>query len=74
MNRRALPEFRRLLETEGQALLERIDDWLSAHAVLDGDGAAAIRLGVGIYHIQDRTVGRQKATAGKPLIGRTTHE
>jgi hypothetical protein len=58
VDRRALPEFRRLLETEGQALLERIDDWLSAHEVLDGNHNDAIRLGVGIYHIEDRATRR----------------
>lgn len=61
IDRDALPEFRQLLETEGQALLERIDDWLSAHEVPEADSdAGAIRLGVGIYHIQDRTTGRVK--------------
>lgn len=51
---RALPEFRRMLEREGQALLERIDAWLTAHSV-DIDRATAarpVRLGVGVYHIQ----------------------
>jgi hypothetical protein len=52
----ALPEFRAYLEQEGQAFLERIDAWLTAHAVTaepdqhDGD---TIRLGAGTYHIQD---------------------
>jgi Family of unknown function (DUF6502) len=59
VDRNALPEFRQLLEAEGQALLERIDDWLSAHELPDGDNDGdAIRLGVGIYHIQDRTTRR----------------
>jgi hypothetical protein len=53
VDRRALPEFRELLEAEGQAFLERIDDWLSAHQSTAGD-EAAIRLGVGLYHIEDR--------------------
>jgi hypothetical protein len=51
---RALPEFREMLEREGQAMLERIDAWLTAHSV-DADKAPAarpVRLGVGIYHIQ----------------------
>ncbi len=58
IDRNALPEFRQLLEAEGQALLERIDDWLSAHELPDADSEDAIRLGVGIYHVQDRTSGR----------------
>ena len=54
---RHLPEFRRLLETEGQAFLERIDAWLAAHRVAPDDAAArekAIRLGAGLYHVQDK--------------------
>ncbi len=48
----ALPEFRRFLEREGQAFLERADAWLTAHQASDGD-TDVIRLGVGTYHIQD---------------------
>jgi len=60
IDRKDLPEFRQLLETEGQALLERMDDWLSAHELPDDakDKGDAIRLGVGIFHIQDRTTRR----------------
>lgn len=52
----ALPAFRAFVETEGQAFLERVDAWLSAHQVrADHPSArAAIRLGVGVYHIQDQ--------------------
>ncbi len=57
VDRKALPEFRQLLEREGQAMLERIDDWLSAHEVADAEGNEALRLGVGIYHIEDRRPG-----------------
>jgi len=51
----ALPEFRAFLEEEGQAFLERVDEWLTAHrvAVQDTEKSPAIRLGVGVYHIQD---------------------
>jgi Family of unknown function (DUF6502) len=52
---RALPEFKALLEREGQALLMRIDDWLSAHELTGAEGRRkALRLGVGVYQIQDR--------------------
>jgi len=61
----ALPEFRRLLEREGQAMLERIDDWLSAHEVADAKGSDALRLGVGIYHIEDRRPGPVSRPGGK---------
>jgi len=52
----ALPAFRKFLDQEGQAFLERLDAWLTAHEVKDQAGQPApdmIRLGVGIYHIQD---------------------
>jgi len=65
VDRDALPEFRQLLESEGQALLERIDDWLSAHEVPDDNNEKdAIRLGVGIYHIQDRASAPVKRKQG----------
>jgi hypothetical protein len=53
---RALPEFRALLETEGQVFLEKVDAWLTAHEINEKDAAAGkkiIRLGVGAYHVQD---------------------
>jgi hypothetical protein len=53
-----LPAFRAFVEREAQGLLERVDDWLSAHEVTstDGDGAA-LRLGVGVYAIQESISG-----------------
>jgi hypothetical protein len=59
VDRQALPEFRAFLEAEGQAFLERVDAWLTAHRVADQDApsSAAIRLGVGVYHIQDARSG-----------------
>jgi hypothetical protein len=51
---RALPKFHEFLEREGQAFLERADDWLSQHAIAHQNGSevAPIRLGVGVYHLQ----------------------
>jgi Family of unknown function (DUF6502) len=51
----ALPEFRRFLNEEGQAFLERLDAWLTAHEVQEGDETArgTLRLGAGVYQIQD---------------------
>ena len=51
----ALPEFRQFLNQEGQAFLERLDAWLTAHEARDdaGSAEATIRLGVGMYHVQD---------------------
>jgi len=53
---KALPEFREMLEREGQAFLERMDDWINAHQVDSSiaEKGIGIRLGVGVYHIQDR--------------------
>ncbi len=69
VDRQSLPEFRRIVETEGQAFLERVDDWLSAHqAPADGpdDG---IRLGVGLYHIEDRAAARRTRTSRAENLG-----
>ena len=50
----ALPEFRKFLDQEGQAFLERLDAWLTEHeAKNDTPDDQVIRLGAGLYHIQD---------------------
>jgi len=52
----ALPEFREFLNKEGQAFLERVDAWLLAHEATGSTGSsqkATIRLGAGVYHLQD---------------------
>jgi hypothetical protein len=66
VERRALPEFEAFLAAEGQAFLERIDDWLAAHqADSSTSERAALRLGVGVYQILDQPQQHQrKATAG----------
>jgi hypothetical protein len=52
----SLPEFREMLGREGQAFLERVDDWITAHQLRSNtdEKSTVIRLGVGVYHIQDR--------------------
>jgi hypothetical protein len=48
--------FQTFLEAEGQAFLERIDEWLSRHErppVDDGSKTRSIRVGAGLYGIQD---------------------
>lgn len=62
VDRKSLPEFRELLEREGQALLERLDDWLASHEAAGDEHEDGIRLGVGIYHIEDRIDRRTKAS------------
>ena len=52
----AIPEFAQLLEQEGQAFLERIDKWLTARECKSNGSRHrhdTIRLGVGLYHIED---------------------
>lgn len=51
----ALPAFYELVEEQGQQFLEQIDDWLSQHRVAAAKGIDAdkLRLGVGIFLIQD---------------------
>lgn len=69
---RALPEFRALLESEGQQFLERVDDWLSAHELPDGDPGESVRLGVGVYHIEDRAPGPGRRARRSGSSGETT--
>jgi hypothetical protein len=52
----AVAEFQEFLDREGQAFLERIDAWLTAHEVGKSgpeSAEASVRLGAGLYHIQD---------------------
>jgi hypothetical protein len=61
VERRALGDFRQFLETEGQAFLERVDDWLTQHQADAGTENNTIRLGAGVYHIEDVSLrGRTK--------------
>lgn len=49
--------FRAFLEREGQAFLERVDEWLAVHEASPSEQKKyrARRFGVGIYQIQDAT-------------------
>ena len=50
---RARREFEAFLAVEGQAFLERVDEWLAAHQI-ENTGSApieGIRMGVGVYEI-----------------------
>lgn len=49
VNRRAYPEFRAMVDAEGQRFLERVDDWLTEHEA--GEDAPRLRLGMGLYLI-----------------------
>ena len=52
---RHLNEFRKYLDVQGMQLLENVDDWLTEHQVNPDKESTRtpIRLGVGVYHIQD---------------------
>jgi hypothetical protein len=58
---RHLPAFRAFMEREGQAFLERCDEWLSTHEMARDDGTktTALRLGVGVFAIQEKVVGER---------------
>lgn len=65
VERSALPEFEAFLAAEGQALLERIDDWLAAHQADPSTSALApLRLGAGVYQILDRPQSNRHKTRG----------
>jgi len=62
----ALPEFEAFLAAEGQAFLERVDDWLAAHQADSSTPARApLRLGVGVYQILDRAAKTAPSTASR---------
>ncbi len=63
MPRSAVADFGELLEREGQAFLERVDSWLIArqHRPNGKRQEDTVRLGVGLYHIEDR----QKSAQGQ---------
>ncbi|MDH3266321.1 MAG: DUF6502 family protein [Gammaproteobacteria bacterium] len=48
----AAPEFQEFLESEGQAFLERVDEWLSEHEIDENSNEEGIRLGLGAYWIE----------------------
>ncbi len=49
--RTSVPAFQAFLEREGQAFLERVDEWLTEHEAENGD--EVVRLGLGTYWIED---------------------
>ena len=62
MDPAVLPAFRDFLDREGQAFLEKVDDWLTRHAPQSARDPShpRIRLGVGMYHLQTESrSGRQ---------------
>ena len=48
----ARPAFQAYLEDEGQAFLERVDQWLSDNEIEEGSAEKGIRLGLGAYWIE----------------------
>lgn len=50
---RAVPAFRKFIETEAQAFLERVDEWLTQHEQDEDGDMPLVRLGLGAYWIED---------------------
>ena len=51
---RTVPAFEAFLAQEGQAFLDRVDDWLAAHQIeSEGSKTTGVRLGAGVYEIRD---------------------
>jgi len=50
----ALPAYRKFIYAEGQAFLERVDEWLTSAEIPENEvaGSGAQRIGVGLYWIQ----------------------
>ena len=57
--RRHIEDFREYLDARGQAFLEEIDAWLSEHRAdkTESSSSESVRLGAGVYLIQDETKG-----------------
>ena len=55
IDRKAIPEFKEFMEKEGQAFLEKMDDWLSSHQETQADNADSepVRLGAGLFAIEN---------------------
>lgn len=51
MSPKSVPAFREFIEAEGQAFLERVDAWLSAHE--HAEDGPRVRLGIGTYWIEN---------------------
>jgi len=70
----AIEEYQRLLDSEGQRFLELIDTWLTARqrTVRSGKGAEpTVRLGVGLYQIQDDPTGETPMKSLDPVSSQT---
>lgn len=48
----AVPKYRKFIYREGQTFLERVDDWLTEHE-LESDSEDGVRLGLGLYWLQN---------------------
>lgn len=60
MSPETVPAFREFIEAEGQAFLERVDAWLTAHEQPEDDDGPRVRLGLGAYWIEDELNERKK--------------
>jgi hypothetical protein len=54
IDRRHVAAFQDFLEEEGMAFLERVDAWLTRHEASAAGRGVPVRLGVGVYHIENQ--------------------
>ena len=52
----AIPEFRQHLAERGQAFLEEIDDWLTAHVAEPDETTEYVRIGIGMFAIEKMNI------------------
>lgn len=70
-------EFRAFVESQGMRFLEEVDQWLNRHAVASDSGdEKTVRLGVGVYQIQEAEDAQVSRTAmnAKPETSNTPVE
>jgi len=61
----SVAEFHEFLEREGQQFLETVDRWLTAHRAEDASGVATVRLGAGVFFIQEDEQGEAQQARGE---------
>lgn len=53
----AVPEFRKFINSRGQAFLEEVDDWLTSHEIQKNlENKDCVRVGVDLYAIEDSSL------------------
>jgi len=58
MDPSVVPAFRDFMDKEGQKFLEKLDDWLTERSSRDSAQKEHVRLGIGVYAIEDHSNSR----------------